>query len=187
MIQQSTPLQEWMSAHPVRDEMFWQEPAGQQMMFVRDRIAGLVGYGLEHEQRKLVPTVISTHRSKSIELPVYELCRPDRNLRIILRENFFNWKMSVINDYPVVVDFDGLFHTTPPTDPDYTGNELHPVYFEGFPEDLIFGYYESSDKCRFSAAISGDHALWTSIFLIMRSLGVVQPFKWQTRGGQKGD
>src|SRR6185369_7381601 len=100
---------------------------------------------------------------KSVKLPVYQLSRPDLGLRLILRGNFHDWKLSVISNKPIAADFTGLFRTTPPTHPKYHGNELASCYFEGFPEELVFGYYEPSDKCQWSAAIGGQQALWATV------------------------
>ena len=154
-------------------------------MYVRDVLAGKVGCGLTYKQYKAmdVAQVISTHRSKSAVLPVYLLQRPDLGLRLILRNNFYNWKISVISEKPIVEPaFEGLFHTIPPIEPDYTGDPLHPVYFEGFPEDLIFGYYSTSDQKKWSAEINGgNEAIWMVIHLIMRGLGAVKSLTWHTR------
>jgi len=188
-----TKLQEWISAHLVTDEMLWKGAWGRQVEFVRDALCYLVASGLspddEDDYKKFlaIPDVISTHRSKSIELPVYELSRPDLGIRFILRNNFYNWKLSVLSEMPIIADFSGLFHTTPPVEPKYTGNELSPVYFEGFPDDLIFGYYESSDKLRWSAEIQGDHNLYTAIFLTMRAIGAVKPFVWLTEASHDAE
>lgn len=179
--QPGMPLPQWIEGNPVRDEMLWKGAAGHQIRFVRDSLLPVFGAGLAYEQAKDAISVISTHRSKSIELPVYQLERPDRDLRVVLRNNFYNWKMSVLSDTPVQADFDGLFHTTPPVEPDYTGDELHPVYFEGFPRDLIFPYYSQTDGRQWSAEIQTDEALWTSMFLMMRALGDVKPLTWHTR------
>lgn len=179
--QPRTSLQQWIEGNPVRDEMLWKGAFGQQVMFIRDNIVPVFGTGLNYDQMRDAVSVISTHRSKSIELPVYQLERPDRDLRVVLRNNFYNWKMSVLSGTPIQANFDGLFHTTPPIEPDYTGDELHPVYFEGFPRDLIFSYFAESDRRRWSAEIQSDEALWTSVFLMMRSLGDVKPLVWHTK------
>ena len=117
-------------------------------------------------------------------MPVVEYRRPDLGIRFVVRENFYNWKLSVISKEPVDVDFSGLFHTTPPIDPSYTGNALSPAYFEGFPGRLIFDYYETAPvyaRKQWSAEIWGDQPMWTAMFLIMRSLGAVKPRTWTTR------
>jgi len=177
------PLQEWFNAQRAEtpDEMYYKEASGSQVMFVRDQLSYLVASGLVYEEARDICRVISTHTSKSVKLPVYQLSRPDLGLRLILRGNFHDWKLSVISEKPITADFAGLFHTTPPVEPDYTGNELAGVYFEGFPRELVFGYYEASDKLRWSAAIGGQFALWTTVFLIMRASGALGPKEWTTR------
>ena len=174
-------LQKWINEQTIGDEMLWKGSWGRQVEFVRDSVTGLFCADLDYEDKKDVVTVISTHRSKSIVLPVYKLCREDIGLTLILRNNFFNWKMSVISEKPLDVNFDGLCYTTPPIEPDYTGDHLANCYFEGFPPEYIFGYYSTSDKKKFSVEIWSDNALWTAVFLIMRSVGVVKAAEWHTR------
>jgi len=178
------PLQAWISAQLVPDEMLWKGSWGRQVQYVRDTLVSLVAAGLYYEDRQDIAWVISTHRSKSIILPVYQLERPDLGLTLILRDNFYNWKLSVISREPITADFSGLFHTTPPIDPKYTGDSLHPVYFEGFPEDLIFGYYEAN-KQKFSAEIWSNEYLYTTLFLLMRQLGAIKPAVWHTEASHK--
>jgi hypothetical protein len=176
-------LQTWASANKPVDDLLYKGGYWQQIMFVRDTIAGMVGAGLRYEAYKEmdIAKVISTHYSKSVLLPVYLLDRPDIGLQFVLRYNYYNWKLSVISKTPIEADFDGLFYTTPPVEPDYTGDSLHPVYFEGFPNDLIFGYYATSDKTKWSAEIPTHEGLWATVFLIMKSLGVIKARKWHTR------
>lgn len=175
-----TDLQAWISEQVVGDNMLWKGAFGYQMKFIRDDIKPLISTGLEYEDSKTVATVISTHRSKSIVLPVVEMQRRDLGLRLVMRHNFYNWKLSVISERPVEADFGGLFHTTPPVEPDYTGDPLGPASFEGFPAQYIFGYY-ATDRRRFSAEIWDDNGMWTACFLFMKALGAVKPFVWGTR------
>lgn len=169
-------LQDWMNENQ-------SYPA--QALFVRDRIAALFCSGLSPENGdhlnvfKNVVQVISTHRSHSVSLPVYSLTREDIGLRIVLRNNGYNWKLSVISDKPITADLTTLFHTKPPTKAqrDWSGDDIASCYFEGFPEDLIFRYMSQNSK-KFSACISGDNELWTTLFLILSSLGIVQPRKY---------
>lgn len=178
----NVPLQEWINSQTVGDEMLWKGSWGRQLEFFRDTIARLFGWGMDYadyEDAK-VARVISTHRSKSIVLPVYKLHRGDLGLTMVFRNNFYNWKMSVVSEVPIIADFAGLFHTTPPVEPDYTGNPLASVYFEGFPKQWIFDYYCKDNK-QFSAEIGGNHALWASVFTILKARGVVKPAEWHTR------
>lgn len=182
-----TDLQAWISEQVVGDEMLWNGAFGHQVGFIRDHLVGLIGRGLEYEDRKQVATVISTHRSKSIVLPVVQVERKDLGLRLVMRNNFYNWKLSVISEQPIDADFSGLFHTTPPVERDYTGDPLAAVYFEGFPDSLVYGYYGPSNKRRWSAEIGGDNGMWTTCFLIMKALGVVKPFQWHTRASHRAE
>jgi hypothetical protein len=154
------------------DEMFYKDASGSQIMFVRDQVAALVFAGLPYDEKQHVD-VVGEHRSKSVALPVYRLVREDLGLRIYLRDNFYDWKLSIDSAHPINCDFAGLFKTGPAHDEQYSGRELASCYFEGFPEHLIFGHYGASDGRRWSASIGSRFALWTSLYLMMRSLGVI--------------
>jgi hypothetical protein len=73
-----------------------------------------------------------------------------------------------------------LFYTNPPIDPDYTGDSLCSCYFEGFPDDLVFGYYDTNQSV-WSAEINSDNELCTVLFLIMKARGQIKPRQWSTR------
>lgn len=170
-------LQDWFSVSRPDDNLIYAKGFVRQVMFVRDSIAdGLFG-------TKAV--VISTHRSKSVLLPVYVIDRKDLGLTIVLRDNFYNWKLSVMSQRPALADFTGLFKVVPPFEPEYSGNPLSPVYFEGFPKCLVFGYYATSDWRVWSAEIWGDNPLWTALFLLLKSVGGIRPAQWHTKEGHR--
>lgn len=173
-------LQKWINEQTVGDEMLWKGSFGHQVVFMRDTIGRLVTRGIRIDEAQDLCTVISTHRSKSITLPVVQIVRPDLGLTLVMRDNFYNWKLSVISEKPIVAPFEYLFHTTPPVEPDYTGNPLNAVYFEGFPREMVFNYY-SKDNRKFSAEIGSDETFYMVIFEIMKSLGAIEPKKWLTR------
>lgn len=181
MCRDGIPLQEWISAQLV-DEMLWKGAFGHQMQFIRDTLQSLVSAGLSWHQRKdaQVARVISTHTSKSICLPVVELARPDLGVRFIVRDNFHNWKLTVLSEKPIEADFGPLFFTKPPPEPDYTGDHLHSVYFEGFPHDLVRGYW-SQNKREWSAELYSDYSLWTVVHMCMRALGALPDQQYNTR------
>lgn len=176
------PLQDWISEQVVRDEMLLKGAFGDQMSTLRDVLGGVLSAGLTYEQLKkeAIAHVISTHRSKSIILPVVEYHRPDLDLRCIVRNNFYSWKLTVLSGKAIDLDFDGLFHTTPPIEPDYTGDPLASVYFEGFPRKLVRGYY-CANHSEWSAEIWSEHDLYTTLFMIMRSFGTIKALRWNTR------
>lgn len=70
----------------------WLEGRGgtvyQQANFVRDNLLPLVGHGLDWEDYARGCFVIGEHTSKQIILPVYEMCREDLGLRLVMRNNF---------------------------------------------------------------------------------------------------
>jgi hypothetical protein len=115
-------------------------------------------------------------------LPVYQIATPDGKLKLTLRNNFHNWKMSVDSQASVGADFRCLFYTIPPTHPDYTGNPLSPVYFEGFPRELVYGYFCQNDR-QFSAEIHTDERLYVAVFLLAQSLNLVTPLVWASPKG----
>jgi hypothetical protein len=180
-------LQSWFDKWLLDSDskLLWKERALAQILFVRDEISALIWAGVPYEKLanegaprnnvKITGYVIGEHRSKSVRLPVYLLERPDLGIRIVLRGNFSDWKLSVVSERPIRSDlFPYLFHTMPPVGRGYTGNELSPVFFEGFPADLIFGYQEV-DPRRWSASLGSREQLWTTILLCMRSVGAIQP------------
>lgn len=177
------PLAHWIRDLAVRDEMIWKSAAGDQVVFFRDTIAPLVNVstGMEYESATIGAFVISTHRSKSIDLPVVSFERPDLGARFVIRDNFYNFKLSVISERPIDCDaFQFLFKTQPPREPDYTGDALSSCYFEGFPSELVFGYY-GANRRKWSAEIHGQHKLWSVLFLCMINLGALKPLLYRTR------
>lgn len=176
-------LQSWANANEPGKEMFYAQGFWNQVMFLRDDVAGVLSSGLG-AYSKIEGRVISQHRSKSVNLPVVAFVRPDLELRIVLRNNFYNWKMSVSSKAPIEADFTGLFIESPPLEPDYTGDNLSHVYFEGFPREEIFGY-RKSDSLKWSAEIHSNFDLMTTLFLIMRGLKQVKPLVYTTRATHK--
>ena len=102
-------------------------------------------------------------------------------MKFIFKNNFIDWRLSVVSDYSIDIDFSSLFKTSPPPDPNHTGDPLHPFFFDGFPKGLIFSYYEESDKKRWSAKINNNYILWTTMFIVMKYLGLIVPVQWAKR------
>ena len=79
-------LLHWMRKQEIDDKMLYKNAAIKQECFIRDQIC-----------MRLLHThsfVISTHRSKSIVLPVYAFTM-ENGIKVICRENFYGWKLSV--------------------------------------------------------------------------------------------
>lgn len=153
------PLQEWINNHPIPTEMFWKSPGENQLKFMRDIIAPLFDKdGTIH--------VISEHRSKSIDLPVYSVsARFAGNngfISLVFRNNFYDWKVSVDTNVDVNADFKDLFKQD---------EEIHACYCEGFPEERVFRSY-SKDHKMFTVELSSSYKVYTFCWLITRALGI---------------
>lgn len=174
-------LNEWIKNEVVADEMLWKSAWGAQMDNLRS-LHNSVSFGMDYEDSKdTIAYVISTHRSKSITLPVVSYERPDLGLQFVLRNNFYNWKLSVLSNEPINDPlFPWLFFTEPPVEPGYTGNPLADCYFEGFPKDLIFDY-QCKDYWRWSAEISSLPWLQVTLMLCMKAVGAIQAPRWRTK------
>jgi hypothetical protein len=173
------PYLQWLQDNPVPDTMFWKSNANAQTGTWLG-LCHLIGSGLHYKKSQACLSVISTHRSKSIVLPVVQYDRSDIGLVLTMRDNFHGVKLSVQSERPIgyAEELSCLFHTTPPICPEYTGDPMHPVYFEGFPENLVYGYYSANPR-QFSADLD-QASLKMALFFIMRSLGQIKPLVWHT-------
>lgn len=187
------PLQIWFdrwTAANATSPAYFRDGASAQIVFVRDELAELIWRDVPYAERasegdpqsncKVTGYVIGEHRSLGVRLPIYLFARADLGIQFVMRGNGTDWRLSVMSERPTESDlFPYLFHTTPPIEPEYTGNQLAAAYFKGFPTDCIFGYH-CEDPRRWSACLD-QPSLWTVIFLCMRSAGAIQPKAWRTR------
>ena len=180
------PIYEWAQSNEVDDKCYYKAARERQISFLANNIQRLIGTGLDYEVYKdlYLARVISSHTSKSVKLPVVEFNREDLGIRFIMRNNFYDWKLTVISKQCILADFAGIFYTESPIEPEYTGDKLHPVYFEGFPSDLIKGYYSQNQK-EFSAEINNDYDLWMVLHMTLRELMVLEDKKYTTKEEHK--
>jgi len=142
-------LCEWTSENQPKESLIYGKSASRQFYFVRDSLPSAYdskSYG-DCETK-----VVSTHRSKSCILPVYELWI--KETRVLFRGNFHDWKVSVQSKKPLVVDHRLLW------DPHNT-YLLQDVYFEGFSKSDVFPPYGDGSSNAFSVCL-GPHneILW---------------------------
>jgi hypothetical protein len=153
------PLQQWINEHPIPTEMFWKSPGENQLKFMRDTIAPMFN-------KDGTINVISEHRSKSIDLPVYSVsARFAGNngfIALTFRGNFYDWKVSIDSNIDIDADFKDLFNQD---------NEIHPCYCEGFPESLIFSPY-SKDHKQFTVELYNSYKVYVFCWLITRTLKI---------------
>lgn len=103
-----------------------------------------------------IPMVIATHTSKSVRLPVFELTlnKDEVKLKILLRNNFYDWCISVESNIPIEHSFLGLV------------DKVNVGYFEGFPKERIYDRYDKSDHQKFSVVLDSDYEVYTFMMCI---------------------
>lgn len=177
MLIEPTPLQAWAKAHEPSEDLIYRAGFWSQIKLIRDQVPCELSCfkatrdttleNLKAIRQRLM--VIATHRSKSIELPVFEITIPAPVAspllepvlplaRFTLRDNMHNWKVSVDAADPVVIP--GIQHLCT----NGLRKPINSVYCEGFPGDRVFGPYVA-DKRKFTVEIPNDNLLFTFFWL----------------------
>lgn len=151
----------WIRVNEPDENLIYAKGLGNQVCFVRDRLCQLLRPTYE-EWRDNPPLVISTHYSKSVKLPVFQINLEKYGIEMVLRYNFYDWKISVKSDKPLDFDYMGLFSPT---------KEISYLYCEGFPRDKVYGSYEQSHS-QFTIEIDSRYNLYTFIFLLKNYLEI---------------
>lgn len=151
----------WIRVNEPDENLIYAKGLGDQVCFVRDRLCQLLRSTYE-ERRDNPPLVISTHYSKSVKLPVFQINLEKYGIEMVLRYNFYDWKISVKSDKPLDFDYMGLFNPT---------EEISYLYCEGFPRNKVYGSYEQSHS-QFTIEIGSHYDLYTFIFLLKNYLGI---------------
>lgn len=149
----------WIRVNSHSDNMIYKQGFSDQVCFVRDTINQLFYNNSQsgYEELKTNPVlVINTHTSKSIKLPVYKINLKKYNLSMIIRNNFYNWKVSVISEKEINVDFMGLFKED---------ETINPIYCEGFKDDQVFQCFKDN-KRQFTMEIYDRNRLFTFMYLL---------------------
>lgn len=132
--QQTSPdahLQAWFMENMPKEQMVYREAANAQIVFFRDECREMFDKNLE------LVEVVSTHRSKSIDLPVYHY-KLKNGIEMIVRDNFHGVKVSVYS--PIALDFPEMLFTDGITEP------VLPVYCEGFEKAWVFDTHRNNKK-----------------------------------------
>ena len=151
----------WIRVNEPDENLIYAKGLGDQVCFVRDRLCQLLRSTYE-ECSDNPPLVISTHYSKSVKLPVFQINLEKYGIEMVLRYNFYDWKISVKSDKPLDFDYMGLFNPT---------EEISYLYCEGFPRNKVYGSYEQSHS-QFTIEIGSHYDLYTFIFLLKNYLGI---------------
>lgn len=156
-----TDVTTWSLENIPDSELIYANELGGQVSFVRDVIAKVLMPN--HESRENPVMVISTHHSKSVLLPVYQINLKNQGVTLIMRDNFYNWKVTVESAKPIECDFIGIF------DPDHPKRDEIKLYCEGFPANKIFGSY-NDDHSKFTVSFDNDYQLYTFAFILANYL-----------------
>lgn len=149
----------WIRVNEPDKNLIYAKGLSNQVRFVCDNLCYLLRSTYE-EWCDNPPQVISTHYSKSVKLPVFQINLEKYGIEIVLRNNFYDWKISVKSDKPLDFDYMGLFNPT---------KEI--TYCEEFPRDKVYGSYEQSHS-QFTIEIDSHYNLYTFIFLLKNYLGI---------------
>ena len=152
----------WKRVNNPRETLIFRETFYKQINFVRDILSDRLIFADmpwdEHEE----PLVISHHYSKSVKFPVYQITREDRGIEFVLRDNLYDWKISVKSEKPLDFDFMGIFDSK---------QVISDIYCEGFPKDKIYGSYEQNHS-QFTVEIGSDYNVYVFFFLLRNYLGI---------------
>lgn len=142
---------EYMRTNEINKDLIFRDSALSQMRFVRDEVC-------RYLLNKTPCYVVSTHYSKSIQLPVYEF---DFNgITVTMRENFYGWVVSLNSTKPITFDKDLIYYDIKE---DIEG--IYPCYCEGFDEKWVYpAYLEGCHQCTFR--VFDKYRLWTLIYLL---------------------
>ena len=142
----------WMRKQDIPDKMLWKRAAIDQEIFVRDTICchllGVHGF------------VISTHTSKSIQLPVYGFTMKN-GIKVMMRENFYGWCVSV------EIPTKAKVRLKLPEDV-IEGKG----YFEGFKNEWIHQQYSPNNPLqkKFSFDINSDYDLYMVMYHLKHAI-----------------
>lgn len=162
----------WYRVNEPDEKLLYKKGCGRQVVLIRDTIYRNLFFDKEYpylndsfneESMKIYedfqPLVISTHRSKSVILPVMEMKLKRVGVNLVLRDNFYNWNVSVESENDIECDFKNIF----------TDDRYGYCYCEGFPKERIYGMYKDNHK-NFTCCIGDDYKLFTFMWLLKEYL-----------------
>lgn len=121
-----------------------------QVLFFRDVIPRFFSTGEQRAQTR----IIGTHRSKSIDCPVYLI--EGFGVRVVARDNFHDWNLSVVSERPVGAWADDPWFN------DGTGY----LFFQGMKPDYAFEPLATSDRKRFSIYLPDQYEVYRFVALL---------------------
>lgn len=155
----------WIRLYDADEKYIYAKAQGNQICFVRDVVAPMF-YDMEYDRdnykeyslyRNNFCKVINSHMSKSVMLPVYNFKSEKYDVEITMRNNFYDWKISIESSKEIECDFMGLFNED---------DKINPIYCEGMEAvNKVYGCY-SENKKRFTFEPRSDYEVYTLMFLL---------------------
>lgn len=149
-------LKDWIARTPIAVDLLWRDAALAQFDFVQWTLGSLLF--TTSSEAEDATTVIATHSSKSVPLPVYQIRVGP--VRLVMRGNFYDWKASIDSEVPLELDLGWLLSET---------GRIARGCCEGFPDGDIFGPYEPG-ALRFTLALPHEHAVWAFCLALKRAV-----------------
>jgi hypothetical protein len=151
-------IHEWAMVNKPSEEMHYERAFWEQIQFIRNITPSILMPDIPYDEARDRLVVISTHGSKSITLPVVEIRLPEVTLTI--RNNFYDWKVSVDSSFPIMCDFLNLFDQ---------GKEWTWAHCEGFESSRIHGCYKNS-KRKFTVELQDNFQMYTFMYILAQYL-----------------
>ena len=120
-----------------------------QMYYVEDNISNSL-LGVE-------AFVVSIHRSKSCDIPVYAMML-ENGIKIIMRNNFHDWVLTIMSPKEISIPNDLVYGL-------HVDGNITPNYCEGFKEEWVFDYKTENFK-NTTVYVSDDLRLFTLLYLL---------------------
>jgi hypothetical protein len=144
------------------EKLIYKKASEKQMCFVRDQIC----LCLLH-----VPCFkVSWHTSKSCLLPVYGFTMRN-GIKVICRENFYDWKLSIELPKPLPQDFipDDILTWNNCDDPNR--KDIPDCYLEGFKDEWAWPMYDpkSADQLRFTIEMGNDYDFYMLMYMLNKA------------------
>jgi len=155
-------LENWITKNKPDDDLLWKNGFYDQVLFVNNDVSYLLSRSYEEKLgvRQNIK-VVSTHTSKSVLLPVFQIdCH---KIQVTMRYNFHDWKISYLTYYDSipVVKFGDLFDIH---------KQINPIYCEGFRENWVYSSYAENPK-KFTAELApGYNSVYVFFWLIRQKL-----------------
>lgn len=146
----------WLRVNDPDEYLVFGKKLGNQVGFVKDDICDILSR-IGKIKQEIVPLVIAVHYSNSVKLPVYQINLEKYGVEIVLRNNFYDWVISIKSEKPLDFEVMGLLEKHV-RQPNYFGSS-------GIPFNKLYGAY-AENKSQFTFEIRKDYDLYAYMYLL---------------------